>query len=162
MTADEESLSRRADRWLGLVAIFVAPTTVISGLCYFLGFVSTRHRLMWFGIDPGAVGFTTTDYAVKTVADYFVRVFEFLLICVVLLACALVVRRLASAGRKTRLLRAVAAENERRWTEPEFNLPAHAVTGGYALALRRRSRGLTPRATRTPSRTAGAPTARVA
>ena len=85
MTADEESLTQRANGWLGLAAIFIAPTTVISGLCYFLGFVSTRHRLQYFGVDSGAVGFTTTDYVVKTVADYFLRVFEFLLICVLLL-----------------------------------------------------------------------------
>lgn len=124
MTSGEESLTARAQHWLAVAAIFVAPTTLISGLCYFLGFVATRHRLLYFGVEPGALGFSTTDYVVKAVAVYNVPVFEVLLVCVVLLGAAVGIRSLAGARRHTRLLRATA------WTL----LAAAALSIGVATA----------------------------
>lgn len=55
-------------RWLGVVSIFIAPTTVVTGLCYYFGYVSTRANLAYFGVDSDAVGYATGDYLIKSVS----------------------------------------------------------------------------------------------
>ena len=45
--------------------LFVAPTTLITLLCYFYGYVATRTYFSYFGVDTDAIGFTTTDYVMK-------------------------------------------------------------------------------------------------
>jgi hypothetical protein len=57
-------MTQSTQRWLGLVALFVAPTSLLTGLCYFFGLVYLRSRLDYFGIDPSTLGLTTADYVV--------------------------------------------------------------------------------------------------
>jgi hypothetical protein len=61
-------------KWVGVVGLFVAPTTVIASLCYYFGYVSTRKYFAYFGIDTDAVGFTSSDYATRSVRALFVPV----------------------------------------------------------------------------------------
>ncbi|MGV9870693.1 hypothetical protein [Rhodococcus koreensis] len=48
--------------WVGVVTTILAPTTIITALCYYFGYVYTRKRLAFFGIDCDALGFTSNDY----------------------------------------------------------------------------------------------------
>ncbi len=39
---EAKSLTQSAERWLSLAALVVAPTSLITGLCYFFGLLSIR------------------------------------------------------------------------------------------------------------------------
>jgi hypothetical protein len=54
-------------RWVGVIGAVVAPTTIITALCYYFGYVYTRKKLAFFGVDCDALGFTTSDYVVGSV-----------------------------------------------------------------------------------------------
>ncbi|MGW6724561.1 hypothetical protein ACWF9G_01525 [Nocardia sp. NPDC055029] len=56
------------DKWIGVVAGVVAPTTVITGLCYYFGFVSARAYFGYFGVDTESFQFSTADYVLRSVA----------------------------------------------------------------------------------------------
>ncbi|WP_159837987.1 hypothetical protein [Nocardia sp. CY41] len=55
-------------RWVGVLGAVVAPTTIITALCYYFGYVYTRKKLAHFGVDCDALGFTTSDYVVGSVS----------------------------------------------------------------------------------------------
>lgn len=56
------------DKWIGVVAGVVAPTTVITGLCYYFGFVSARAYFGYFGVDTESFEYSTADYVLRSVA----------------------------------------------------------------------------------------------
>lgn len=56
------------DKWIGVVAGVVAPTTVITGLCYYFGFVSARAYFAYFGVDTESFQYSTTDYVLRSVS----------------------------------------------------------------------------------------------
>ncbi|SEK19391.1 hypothetical protein [Rhodococcus maanshanensis] len=49
-------------RWVGVVGAVLAPTTLVTALCYYFGYVYTRKELAFFGVDCDALGLTSTDY----------------------------------------------------------------------------------------------------
>lgn len=59
------------NKWLGVVAAIVAPTTLITALCYYFGAVSTYAYFEYFGIGASALGFTTQYYVLGSVAVLF-------------------------------------------------------------------------------------------
>jgi hypothetical protein len=108
MTEEQELPPQTARRWLGVVGIFVAPTTLITGLCYFFGAVATRERLRYFAVDPQSLGFTTTDYVVMNVKLMFFPLVRLLLVFVIVVWAAVVVHRLTQFRRHRRVIRAFA------------------------------------------------------
>ena len=108
MSDDRDSWPQAAQRWLGIVGLVVAPTTLVTGLAYFFGSISTGHRLSYFAVNSQAVGFTTADYVVSTVGTLFFPIVRMLLIFVVLALAAALIHRLARADRYTRLIRRTA------------------------------------------------------
>jgi PknH-like extracellular domain len=108
VSRDAESLTQSAQRWLGFVALFVAPTSLITGLCYFFGLVYIRHRLDYFGVDPSTLGLTTADYVVAVVKTFFFAALRVLAVLAVLVVLAVAVRSWAATGRRIRLLRVTA------------------------------------------------------
>ena len=72
-------------KWFGIVGLFVAPTTLITSLCYFYGYVATRSYFLYFGVDTDAIGFTTTDYLMRSVPALYVPLVVGLLIWVAML-----------------------------------------------------------------------------
>jgi hypothetical protein len=54
-------------RVLELVALVIAPTTLITALAFYFGWTFTNERASYFGIDPSALGFSTTDYLLRSV-----------------------------------------------------------------------------------------------
>lgn len=105
MTDEREPLPQVAHRWLGIVGLFIAPTTLISGLCYFFGAVYTRQRLQYFAVDSQSLDFTTADYVTANVKVFFFAIVRVLFVCAVLVWVAVALRRLAESGRCTRALR---------------------------------------------------------
>ena len=93
-------------RWIGVVSIFVAPTTIVTGLCFYFGYVSTRAYLAYFGVDSDAVGFSTGDYMLKSVSVLYPPLVTLLLIWAVALWGGEYARRTLKRGRHLRLVRA--------------------------------------------------------
>lgn len=94
-------------RWLGIVGLFIAPTTVITSLCYYFGYFATKRYFDYFGIDSNAIGLSTNDYVLRSVRALYFPVTMLLLAWVTGLWAAQYLNRMAKAGRRTELLRAV-------------------------------------------------------
>ncbi|MFE7718481.1 hypothetical protein ACFU44_05500 [Nocardia rhizosphaerihabitans] len=70
------------DKWIGVVAGVVAPTTVITGLCYYFGFVSARAYFAYFGVDTDSFQYSTADYVLRSVSVlYPVLVIALVVVC---------------------------------------------------------------------------------
>ena len=95
-------------RWIGIVGLFVAPTTVITSLCYFYGYASARKYFDYFGIDSNAIGFTTSDYVIRSVRALYLPIVLLLLVWLILLWAVPYVRTFVNGGSRPGLLRAVA------------------------------------------------------
>jgi hypothetical protein len=110
MTASEQSAESPhvLSRWLGVVGLFIAPTTVITGLCFYFGYVSTRAFLAYFGVDSDAIGYTTGDYVLQSVSVLYPQIVGLLLGWLALLWAAAVARRLAAHDFAPRRKRFVA------------------------------------------------------
>jgi hypothetical protein len=103
----EGSAPQAVNKWLGIIGSFVGPTTVISALCYYFGYISTREYFAYFGIDSDALGFSTTDYVMKSASVLYAPIIAGLLTWTVVLWAGVYVRWVARAGRHTRLIRGV-------------------------------------------------------
>ncbi|WKG02642.1 sensor domain-containing protein [Mycolicibacterium sp. HK-90] len=108
MSDDAKSLSHSAERWLSLAALVVAPTSLITGLCYFFGLLFIRNRLQYFGVDPATLGYTSADYAVTTIGIFFFAALRVLIVLAVLVVLAVAVRRWVATGRRIPLLRSIS------------------------------------------------------
>jgi hypothetical protein len=109
IVSDEtKSLTQSAERWLSLAALVVAPTSVITGLCYFYGLLFIHDRLHYFGVDPSTLGYTSADYAVTTIRVFFFAAFRVLIAMALLVVLAVGVRRWAASERRIPLLRTIA------------------------------------------------------
>ncbi|WP_166906467.1 sensor domain-containing protein [Mycobacterium sp. DL440] len=108
MSDDAKSLTQSAERWLSLAALVVAPTSLITGLCYFFGLLFIRNKLKYFGVDPSALGYTSADYAVTTVGLFFFAALRVLIVLAVLAVLAVAIRHWVTTGRRITLLRTIA------------------------------------------------------
>lgn len=59
-------------RALELVGLVVAPTTLVTALAYYFGWVLTNSRASYFGIDASALGYSTQDYLLRSADALFV------------------------------------------------------------------------------------------
>ena len=100
--SEKSEESRGLSKWVGVVGLFVAPTTVIASVCYYFGYVSTRKYFAYFGIDTDAVGFTSSDYVTRSVRALFVPVITGLLTCAALLWAGAYLRRMVQSGNRNR------------------------------------------------------------
>ena len=71
MTDDPEPPTRASPpigKWIGVAAAVIAPTTLITGLCYYFGYVATRQTYAYFDIDTTLLGFSSNEYVVRSVS----------------------------------------------------------------------------------------------
>ncbi|OBF40275.1 hypothetical protein A5719_15550 [Mycolicibacterium peregrinum] len=108
MSDEPQSLTQSAEKWLSLAALVVAPTSLITGLCYFFGLLFIRNKLKYFGVEPSTLGYTSADYAVTTIGLFFFAALRVLVVLAVLTALAVAVRRWVATGRRIALLRNIA------------------------------------------------------
>ena len=59
-------------RALELVGLVVAPTTLVTALAFYFGWVLTNSRASYFGIDASALGYSTQDYLLRSADALFV------------------------------------------------------------------------------------------
>ena len=67
-------LAADARKLLGLIAGIVAPATLLTALAYYFGWRRERAFAGYFGIDPSVLGFSTSDYILRSVDALFVPV----------------------------------------------------------------------------------------
>jgi hypothetical protein len=103
----EESLPN-ARRALELVGLVVAPTTLVTALAYYFGWVLTNSRARYFGIDASALGYSTQDYLLRSADALFVPLGTVLVLALAIVTLHAVVTR-AMAGEPARRRVRVAA-----------------------------------------------------
>ncbi|WP_157172823.1 hypothetical protein [Nocardia exalbida] len=94
-------------RWVGVIGAVVAPTTIITALCYYFGYVYTRKKLAYFGVDCDALGFASSDYVVGSVSVLYAPL---LLLLVGWFSAAWVgtyAERFIRSGQRPRLVRTI-------------------------------------------------------
>ena len=67
-------------RVAGAIVAVIAPVTLITALAYYFGYRREEAFAGYFGIDPGALGFTTNDYVLRSVDALFVPITVLLLV----------------------------------------------------------------------------------
>ncbi len=118
----EDAAERRsAEQWLGLFASVIAPTTLMTALLYYFGYVATYAKFAYFGVDVDALGYASSDYVLRSAAALFVPIMVLLLIGII-----------GFLGH--RLIRSQI--DRRRGTRPLTIAGALTVVAGSALFIR--------------------------
>ncbi|MGA5461901.1 hypothetical protein [Mycobacterium sp. NPDC050041] len=107
MTAGEET-TPPVQKWIGLVGLFVAPTTVITALCFYFGYHYLNRYFDYFGIESNALGFTTSDYVLSSVRPLFLPIIALLFVSVATMWLGQFLGQLVNSGRRTRLVQSIA------------------------------------------------------
>lgn len=90
------------------LATFVAPTTVIIGLLYYFGYIRTAALYAYFGIDIGALSFSTQDYLMRSVDALYVPLGCLMLVILAVVWLWWFAEREIIVGGRVRALRPVA------------------------------------------------------
>ena len=54
------------ERWVSFGTTIIAPATVLSGLLFYFGYVSSRAQYEYFGVDVDTIGLSTQDYVMRS------------------------------------------------------------------------------------------------
>jgi len=84
-------------RVLALIGAVVAPTTLVTAIAFYFGWRREQAFAGFFGVDPSTLGFSTTDYVLRSVDALFVP-----LVVVLLVLFAAVALRSLLAGHLAR------------------------------------------------------------
>jgi hypothetical protein len=58
--------SGRLPQWISSSATILAPASVLSGLLFYFGYVSSRSQYEYFGVDVDTIGLSTRDYVMRS------------------------------------------------------------------------------------------------
>ena len=62
----DDSSTTQLERWLSVGGRIIAPTTALTTLLFYFGYVSSRAQYDYFGVDVDTVGLTTQDYVMRS------------------------------------------------------------------------------------------------
>jgi hypothetical protein len=68
---ENKAIGGQQRRIVGVLLIFVSQTVVMTGLLYYFGWVRTQADFGYFGVDPSLLGYTTSDYLIRSVDSSF-------------------------------------------------------------------------------------------
>ena len=109
MTGDEsEAQAPRIHKWIGVVGLFVAPTTVITALCFYFGYHYLNRYFDFFGIESNTLGFATSDYVLGSVRPLFLPIIVLLSAWILALWVGQLLSHLVRSGRHSRPVRITA------------------------------------------------------
>jgi hypothetical protein len=100
----DQALSR-ARSIIELVALVVAPTTLLVALAFYFGWRLTQSRAAYFGIDYSTLGFSTEDYLLRSTDALFVPLMAILLVGLVALVANTFVKGCVESRRRLGLIR---------------------------------------------------------
>lgn len=95
--ADERS---QAERWVSFAAGIVAPVTLLTGLLFYFGYVSSRSQYEYFGIDVDTIGLSTQDYVMRSPQPLLVPLLVITLLAVAALLLHKAIRPTLAAVRR--------------------------------------------------------------
>lgn len=98
----------RARGVVELVALVLAPTTIVTALAFYFGWVLTNARASYFGVDASALGFTTQDYLLRSADALFVPLGTVFVLALGLLWLHVVAMRQMGDRRRREWLRIAA------------------------------------------------------
>jgi hypothetical protein len=81
------------------VSLFVAPPTLVIALAFWFGWTLTNARSAYFGIDSSTLGYSTTDYLLRSADATFVPVAVLLLAILAVITLHGLVRHAATTPR---------------------------------------------------------------
>jgi hypothetical protein len=94
-----EPPGRQVERWLGVATSVIAPATLLSGLLFYFGYVSSRAQYEYFGVDVDTIGLSTQDYVMRSPQPLLVPLLVLTVLAVLaLLAHAAIGRRIFASG----------------------------------------------------------------
>jgi hypothetical protein len=96
-------------RALVVLAGIVGPATLVTALAYYFGWRREREFAGYFGIDPSVLGFSSSDYVLRSVDALFVPALVVLLVALGLVCLAMVSARLLNHPMTPAVIGLVAA-----------------------------------------------------
>jgi hypothetical protein len=91
------------ERWLSLAGSVIAPTTLITALLFYFGYVSALQQYAYFGIDINAIGLSTQDYLLRSPEALFLPIGVLLVTGLLALWMHAALTRMARPGGYRRL-----------------------------------------------------------
>jgi len=94
------------EQWVSIGGRIIAPTTALTTLLFYFGYVSSRAQYDYFGVDVDTVGLTTQDYVMRSPQPLLVPLLVLTLLSSALIALhGALSRRMSDAHRFRRGLR---------------------------------------------------------
>lgn len=101
----DESGESSVERWIRIATSVIAPTTVLTALLFYFGYVETTAEYRYFGITLGTLGLTTQDLVLRSVAALYVPLGALLVLLLAMTWVHHTVSRRLAAGRSMTALR---------------------------------------------------------
>jgi hypothetical protein len=80
--ADSET---QLEKWTRILGSIIAPTTVLTAVLFYFGYVSARAEYEYFGLDVDTTGLSTQEYIMRSGQTLFVPLLGLILLTVALL-----------------------------------------------------------------------------
>lgn len=103
--SSETSGESSVERWIRITTSVLAPTTVLTALLFYFGYVETTAEYRHFGITLGTLGLSTQDLVLRSVAALYVPLGALLVLLLAMTWVHHTVSRRLSAGTSTTALR---------------------------------------------------------
>src|SRR5215218_2278030 len=94
-----------AERWIRVATSVIAPTTVLTALLFYFGYVETTAEYRYFGITLGTLGLTTQDLVLRSVGALYVPLGALLVLLTVMTWVHRFVSRRLTGDQATTALR---------------------------------------------------------
>jgi hypothetical protein len=101
----DDSGESSVERWIRVATSVIAPTTVLTALLFYFGYVETTAEYRYFGITLGTLGLTTQDLVLRSVAALYVPLGALLVLLLAMTWVHHTVSRRLAAGSSTTALR---------------------------------------------------------
>jgi hypothetical protein len=89
-------------QWISSSATILAPASVLGGLLFYFGYVSSRSQYEYFGVDVDTIGLNTRDYVMRSPQPLLVPLLVLTLLGAGLMVVHIAVRRRLTAAVPTR------------------------------------------------------------
>lgn len=118
------------EKWMGFLSNFIAPATLITGLLFYFGYVSSRAFFLYFGVDVDVLDFSNQQFVMRSPGAVFIPVMVILLIAAAAIVGHRLLRRRLGAATPARQRRTVTAF---AWTGIGLLVAGLVLAFSYAL-----------------------------
>lgn len=101
-TEDAAPIGLGFGKWMGLLSHVIAPATLITGLLFYFGYVSSRAFFLYFGVDVDVLGLSNQQFVMRSPGALFIPVMVILLSAAAVLVVHRALRRRLAASAEAR------------------------------------------------------------